>query len=376
MKRIATFVLSFSLVASPAAAQDLIDACAPGQLNIVATPSLPAGTTLPGDIENQFSFMCGQVVSTLSNVQPSIGIAFSGGAHTLGTYTTIGRRLGFLPRVSVTARFNAAFVDVPDLYGDFAPTVTDGGTVASMPTAGLPISSLQGDVVVGVFNGFSAGPMIGGVGSVDLLGSVSFIPAVQQIEDVTGLEEDVVNIGIGARIGILQQGLLIPGVSISGMYRTMGEVTFGDLDNPEPAAFSSDLSAISLRAGVSKGVAMFDLAAGLGYDIYTSDAQLNWSLDYDCSAATCGTAQTITLEPQDPVAGELQTAAWNVHANVGVSLLLLNIVGEVGYQKATDVVDADALREVNPGIPSDQVFTGEALEGGRFFASLGVRLTL
>ena len=373
MKRLATFALAFSLLASPAAAQDLIDACAPGQLTIVGMPS---GATVPSDIENQFSFLCGQVASSLSNVQPSIGIAFSGGAHTLGTYTTIGRRLGVLPRISGTARANAALVDVPDLFSDFAPTVTDGGTVGAVPTAGLPLASIQGDVVIGVFNGFSAGPMIGGVGAVDLLGSVSFIPAVQKVQDRIGLEEDIVNVGFGARVGILQQGLVVPGVSISGMYRTMGEVTFGDMTAPNPAAFTSDLSVISLRAGVSKGIAMIDLAAGAGYYIYTSDTQHDWRLEYDCSAATCGTAQTVTLEPQDPVSGELQTAAWNLHANVGMSFVILNIVGEVGYQKATDVLDAEALRDVNPGIPSDQTFTDEALEGGRFFASLGVRLTL
>lgn len=374
MKRLATFVLALSLFASPAAAQDLIDACAPGQLSITTSPALPAGVTLPGEIEDQFSFLCGQVANALSNVQPSIGIAFSGGAHTLGTYTTIGRRLGLFPRISATARVNVAMADVPDVFGGFAPSVTDGGQVSAMPTAGLPMASLQGDVVVGLFNGLSFGPMIGGVGSVDLLGSVAFIPAVQEVQDVIGLEEDIINIGVGARVGVLKQGLVMPGVSVSAMYRTMGEVTFGDLNTPDPAAFSSNLSVMSLRAGVSKGILMFDLAAGAGYDIYTSDASFNWSLDYDCTAATCGTAQTITLQPAQAVSGELQTAAWNVHGNVGLNILLLNVVAEVGYQKTTDVLSAEDLEGAT--IPSDQEFTTEALEGGRFFASFGLRLTL
>jgi hypothetical protein len=374
MKRVALFVAALYLIASPAAAQqDLLDACAPGQLVIQTNPSLPAGVNIPQGIQDQFSFLCGQVATALSNVQPSIGIAFSGGAHTLGTATTIGRRLGFMPRISVTARVNGAFAKAPNILGgDFQPAVTDGGSVGAMSTAGIPMMALQGDVVVGLFNGFSFTPLIGGLGAVDLLGSVSFIPAMSPIDSIIGLDESIINVGVGARVGILKQGLVMPGISVSAMYRTMGDVAFGNMDAPDPAAFSTDLSVISLRAGISKGVAMLDLAAGAGYDIYTSDTQFNWNLTYNCSAATCGTAQTVDLQPTEPVAGQLKTAAWNVHGNVGLNLLLLNVVGEVGYQKATEVLDAAAFQSA--GLP-DQAPTSEDLKGGRFFASLGVRLT-
>ncbi len=375
MKRLVTFVVALGLVAAPqtpaAAQQDLLSACSPANLTIVSNPSVPGG--VPSEIQDQFSFLCGQVANALSNVQPSIGIAFSGGAHTLGTATTIGRRLGLFPRVSVTARVNAAYAQAPNLLGEFDASVTEGGTVGAMPTAPLPLASLQGDVVIGLFNGVSFGPMIGGVGSLDLLGSVSFIPAVSPIDSIIGLEEDILNFGVGARIGILKQGLVMPGVSVSAMYRTMGEVTFGNLTDPDPAAFSTDLSVISLRAGVSKGLLMFDLAAGAGYDIYTSNPSFNWNLTYQCDAPTCPSPTQISLQPDAPVTGELKSAAWNVHANVGLSVLVLNLVGEVGYQKTTEILDADAFRDA--GLPS-QPPTEEDLSGGRFFASLGVRLTI
>lgn len=373
MKRLLTLVLAFAATAAPVRAQQgLLNACSPGSLTIVANPSVPGG--VPSGVQDQFRFLCGQVATTLSNVQPAVGIAFSGGAHTLGSYSTIGRRLGMLPRISVTARVNGAFARVPDvLGGDFVPTVTDGGRVVAMPTAGVPVMALQGDVVVGLFNGFSFGPTLGGVGAVDLLGSVSVVPALQPVEDAVGLTESLFSYGVGARVGILQQGLVMPGVAASFMYRSLGEVTFGDMDAPDPAAFAADLSVISLRAGVSKGFLTFDLAAGAGYDIYTSDTRFDWNLTYECPASRCGTARTVTLQPENPVGGELETAAWNVHANVGLNILLLNVVGEVGFQKATDVLDTAAFQEA--GLPQ-QAPTVEALEGGRFFASLGLRLTL
>lgn len=364
MKRLAASVFALSLLASPAAAQaDLLNACA-----AVSPVAAGAPQAALDAVEPQFQFLCGQVVNAITNVQPSVGIAFSGGAHTLGTATTIGRRLGVFPRVSVTARFNAALAELPDLLDDFQATIGANGQVPPMGTIGVPVGSLQGDVTVGLFNGISLGPAFGGFGAVDLLGSVSYVPVVEQ----AGLTEEIINAGVGARVGILKQGLIMPGISVSGMYRTMiGDVGFGSIADADPAEFTTDLSTLSLRAGISKGLLMFDFAAGAGYDLYSSNVEFDWQLD--CPASQCG--QDYTLRTDQPVQGELSTAAWNVYGNVGISLVLLNIVGELGYQKATDIVDLEALQNADLGVPG-QAPTDEDLEGGRFFASIGVRLTL
>ncbi|MFW5952292.1 MAG: hypothetical protein ACOCVZ_09270, partial [Gemmatimonadota bacterium] len=165
MKRLAASVFLLSLLAPPAAAQDdLLNACA------AVAPVAPGAPQSALDaVQPQFQFLCGQVVNAITNVQPSVGIAFSGGAHTLGTASTIGRRLGVFPRVSVTGRFNAALADVPDLLDGFQATLNENGQVPAMGTVGIPVGSLQGDVAVGLFNGLSLGPAIGGFGAIDLL---------------------------------------------------------------------------------------------------------------------------------------------------------------------------------------------------------------
>lgn len=363
MRRFCMSVLAVSLLATPAMAQeDLLASCA--TIQPTATPSPQGG--VPDDVTSQFRFLCGQVVNTLANVQPTVGIALSGGAHTLGTATTIGRRLGVFPRVSVTLRGNAAIADVPDLLDGYAPSFDGNGELSAMGTQGVPVWALQGDVTIGLFNGLALGPTLGGLGAIDLLGSVSYVPTV---DDVGGIDE-IINAGVGARIGIIRQGLIVPGISVSGMYRTMlDDVSFGAIDEGDPAEFSSNLSAYSFRVGLSKGILMFDLAAGAGYDIYTSDVAFDWELD--CPASECG--QDVTLGTQNGVSGELSAAAWNVYGNVGLSLLLVNVVGEVGYQKATSIVDAAAFAEA--GLPA-RAPTTEDLEGGRIFASLGIRLTI
>jgi hypothetical protein len=361
MKRLTACVFALSILASPALAQgSLLSSC--GDIQLSYSP--PTAEVTNGELELQSRFLCGLAVTALTNVQPVLGIAFSGGNPVLGTASTLGRRLGAIPRISVTARVNGAFAEGPDLLDGFQGQVDPGSNeLPAMGTNSIPVASLQGDVVVGLFNGLSFGPAAGGLGAVDLLGSVSFIPSAEG----AGLDEDVVNWGLGARIGILKQGLVMPGISVSGMYRNMSEVSFGTIADGDPAEFASDLRTLSLRANVSKGILLLDLAAGAGYDIYTSDVTLDWVLT--CAAGDCGVTE-VTVRPQAPVTGELQTAAWNVHGNVGLSLLVLNIVGELGYQKAAEVITAADLRDIGGRAP-----TSDDLAGGRLFGSIGVRLS-
>jgi hypothetical protein len=356
--------LALAVAAPAASAQDaLLRSCA--QVQAVS----PHGA-VPAEVNEQFRFLCGQVVHAMSAIQPTVGVAFSGGAHTLGTATTIGRRFGMFPRVSATARVNAALADAPDLLDGYVPRFGEEGDLRAMGTIGVPVLALQGDVVVGVYNGLRVAPMIAGLGAVDLLGSVSFVPAVSAI----GMDDPIVNVGVGARVGILRQGLLLPGISVSGMYRTMlGDVALGDLGSDpatgDPAELTAQLSTWSFRGGVSKGILILDLAAGVGYDIYRSDIHFDWRLH--CPADRCGEEMVLTTD--GGIQGPLRTGAWMAYGNVGMNFLLLRVVGEVGYQRPVDIVDSARFR--GAGLP-DRPPTVDDLDGGRFFLGLGIRLTL
>ena len=382
MRRNTLFAIALvGLCAAPAQAQDavtLVEDCnainTPGGPQIEVRNRNPSPAADPfveeaiESIEDDVRFLCNTVATTLSNIQPAIGIGFSGGNPTLGMGGTLGTRFGFVPRFAVTARVNAVLTEVPDLQEMSAQLNATNPSLDSVPTTRMPLGAIQGDLAIGVFNGITLVPMLGGLGSIDLLGSVSFIP---MIEDA-GLEDAIVSWGVGARVGILKGGLVAPGLSVSGMYRRIGEASFGDIEaeDPDPGEFAMDLSTLSLRAALSKGIAMFDFAVGAGYDKYTSDPSFNFALN--CRTAECTAAadpansdEGITVRMEERIGGEVETAAWNVFGNFGMSLLLLNLVGEIGYQKATDVLDSD-----------DVQVTEEELSGGRIFGSLGLRLTL
>lgn len=372
------FVSTGALVlalALPAAGQDdLLSTCnglQPGDIEV--QNANPAAGPLVDEARNQaidqVRFLCSQVGMTLSNVQPTVGIAFSGGNPVLGTAGTIGTRFGFVPRFSITARANAALADLPDIFDDYAARIDPSQQeLPPVETARIPLGSIQGDLAIGVFNGFPLGPALGGLGAIDLLGSIAFIPVIEE----AGIEEAIINWGAGARIGILDGGLATPAVSVSGMYRKMDEVTFGDLDEGDPGRFSTDLSVLSLRAAVSKGIAVVDFTVGAGYDRYTSDPAFNFALECEtteCQAAALDPTRPLVMTMAQDITGELETAAWNVFGNVGFDLSLLNVVAEVGYQQATDVIESDDIEGGRP-------LTEDEIGGGNLFGSLGLRVTI
>ena len=133
---------------------------------------------------------------------------------------------------------------------------------------------------------------------------------------------------------------------------------------------------LSLRAALSKGILAFDFTVGAGYDRYTSDPSFNFLLE--CQTTECvlaggpgGVSMVAdtdgTTAGLQPIAGELETAAWNVFGNIAFDLFVANLVAEVGYQKATDVIEADDLQ-------SGRRLTEEELSGGKLFGSVGLRI--
>src|SRR5690606_1943946 len=72
----------------------------------------------------------------------------------------------------------------------------------------------------------------------------------------------------GLRLGILRESFTAPGVSLSGMYRQVGGVEYGDPEfSQEDAYFKiDDMEVWSARAAVSKRLLALGLTAGAGYD--------------------------------------------------------------------------------------------------------------
>ncbi|HSJ12929.1 MAG TPA: hypothetical protein VK939_00855 [Longimicrobiales bacterium] len=276
---------------------------------------------------------CGRVAEGIQVVQPRVGIALSGGNPVPGTASTMGMRLGAMPRISLALRATAARVQT----GGIERTADDDQMTFAVP-------SINVDASVGLFSGLTLAPTIGGFGALDLLGSLGILP----LPDGEGFSGSPSSWAAGARVGILRESFTAPGVSVSGMYRRLGDVEYGDPELQERDAYflMDDLSGWTLRGAVSKRLLGLGLTAGAGYDRYSSGVRL-----------------VVRDAPFELATDNLETGRTTFFGNASLTMLILHLVGEVGWQSGGDP-DGSA------DIPTEQ------LDKSALYGSIALRLTL
>ena len=277
--------------------------------------------------------ICDAALDGTRAFHPVAGLLVSGGNPVLGTANT----LAGLGSFSLTARVNAADVTLPDPSYDGV-----AGEVPSSEELYAPVPLLEG--AAGLFQGLPSGLL-----SIDLLASAQLLPT-DQVENLS-VDEDARRIGdvalgfgYGVRVGILRDDGPLPAVSLSAMRRHVPRLAYGDLEGGDEFHYGLDLRATNLRLVASKQLAAFQLAAGLGWDRYTGDADVR-----------------LRETPDIPIEIELEESRTLAFVNAGVDLAAVSIVGEVGYQGGRD-------QELST------VFEDYDTTSGKLFAGLGLRL--
>jgi len=279
---------------------------------------------------------CARLAEAAEVTQARVGLGFTGGNPVPGTGSTLGRRIRRVPRVSVAARITGVDTDLPPI-----------SSIGSSNEVGFFLPTFNVDAAVGILNGMSLAPTVGGFGSADLLLSYgrSSLPG----DD--GFEDSPSSWGVGARVGILRESFVVPGVSVSAMYRRIGDIDFGDRALERRDAFFglSDNSVLSLRGTVGKRLLMLGATAGVGYDKYKSDVE-------------------IVLENPDDgdvysLNERVKTDRTTLFGNLSWSMLILHISGEVGWQSGGDA------------LPTPTNFESQS-EKGTWYGSLAVRLSI
>lgn len=322
---------------------------------------------------------CLQAAQAVVSAQPQLGILLAGGNPTLGTASTSGGfRLGLFPKATLTGRLGVVFVDLPDLLAD---QVAGGGAGATViRTLGVPAPALSATTTVGVFDGWNLAPLVGGIGSVDVIANATYLPF--DAFSTRGFSERARDLawGGGLRVGVLRESFFLPGISVSGMYRRLGNVGFGDLceagivaESTEPqngytlrrgqcvgngdfGQFSFDLSNWSARAAISKRLLAIGAVAGIGYDEYHSN------LDYGFRGASLAGVATPTFRATDL---ELSSQTLSGFVNGVFALPFISFVLEGGYMQGVEAIRS--FENLNSEFDPSQ---------GTLFGSVGVRLSL
>jgi hypothetical protein len=285
-------------------------------LGVVAAP-LAAQNECAG-VATQAQTICNRAVDAYKTFQPLGGIAISGGNPELGT----ARGLGGPGHLFVSARVNAVKADLPN------PDTTQGRI-----SGGLPAPVVEGGV--GLLRGVG-----GGLLSVDALVSATLLPAnldkLSVDSNATRIGGMALGVGYGARVGVMNGFFPIPAVSVSVMRRSLPRVQVGDLSKGDNYQFDTDLQATNIRVAASLRFLLLDVAAGFGFDHYSSTGHIA----YCSSPQPLCAKQTVTV----PVTNNRQV----VFADAGLNLMVLKLVGEIGYQTGKDQKLSTTYRDFDP----------------------------
>jgi hypothetical protein len=281
---------------------------------------------------------CQKALDLFHYINPQFGTLMAGGNATLGQ----GGPLGGPGRFAVTVRVNGSDQVALRLLED-VEFETGAPRRSRVPTESQVGAFPAVDLALGLYRGYPVGSYR--VGGVDALMNVFYIPgSVTDMlsEDGSGLTmqfpEGGLKLGVGVRVGLLEEGRYWPGVSVSYLQRGLPTVNLFLVDEPYDD-FGNALQAdtVSLRdfsvgTGAWRLVAgkrllrIFNVAVGVGRDSYDTSGQL---------------AYAVTTETRQRSRGSFafgqNTARTTMFADVSLNLFLFRLVGEVGRVSGGDV---------------------------------------
>jgi hypothetical protein len=179
-----------------------------------------------------------------------------------------------------------------------------------------------------------------------------YIPEFDQSNVALELPDGGLEIGYGARVGLLQESLIIPGVSVTWLKRDLpkanlsGSTTAAAGLEADLEVNDLDVSTTAWRVVASKSLVMFGLAIGAGQDTYKSSANI-----VGRSALAEGTASV-----------EQELKRTNYFADLSMNLMVLKIIGEVG------MVQGGTVETFNQ-------WDGKQAADKRMYGSVGARLS-
>jgi hypothetical protein len=309
------------LVVMAAGVAILIGAQAQAQGGGLPNPVCPAGTNIPTRVAQD---ACQQAYDVYQFMSPQLGAALVGGNATLGQAST----LGGLGHFSLGVRGNAFKGDLPDVES-FSQRSTGAAPAVTLPTNSQFVGLPAADLAIGIFGGLPLA--LTSVGGVDLLLSATYVPTIDH-DNVKITPKRNLQLGYGARIGLLSESIIVPGVSLTYLKRDLpttsivGAATYTSAaTGPTSATFSiTDLkvNTSSWRLVASKSLIILGLAAGVGQDKYDNSSTV--------AATVQGTLPVPFTQNVSVPATKQSLTRTNYFFDASMNLLLLKLTAEVG----------------------------------------------
>lgn len=303
---------------------------------------------------------CVKAIDLFRYLAPQLGTAIAGGNAILGSSGTLG---GF-GHVSFGLRVNAVAGDLPRVSD--VPLSLSGAQSTSFTTKSQLIPLPAAELAFGVFAGLPLG--LTNVGGLDLLVSAAYLPEFDANQVSVRVPGGSLQLGFGARLGLIQESLLLPGVSVSVLRRDLPTVSvvgktaavLASSGEDSVAVTGFDVNTTSWRLTAGKSFMMFGIAVGGGQDRYTYNADVT------------ATVHPTVGDPVTHAVTSIQNAQLDGHdlrrltrtsyfADLSLNLPFFRLVGEIGQVSGGD-------------IPTFNTFGGKAADKSRIYGSLGARI--
>ncbi len=281
---------------------------------------------------------CRKATDLWQYMMPQLGTSLVGGSHTLGMGTTLG---GF-PHFAVAVRANAIRGDLPDV-GNLNVSVV-GEQSSNIATSEQFVGLPGVDFAVGLFKGFPLG--VTRVGGIDAIGSVTYVPEIDSDGTSITPTDGSLKFGFGARVGLLEQSLIVPGVSFSYLVRDLPTLDLeASAQNAEFFITDFSVKTKSWRVAAQKNLLLFQLGAGFGQDTYESSALIGGTVGVNGFSSTA--AQDLTRT--------------TYYGSLGFNLLVAKIIAEVGQVSGGEVTTFNTF--------------DQAADKSRLYGTVGIRIS-
>jgi hypothetical protein len=308
----------------------------------------PSGTANPFPDQTRASQdACQKAIDLFHYMAPQLGVSITGGNATLGQ----GGTLGGLGHFSVGLRVNAVAGSLPQVQ-EVAPSV-QGAVSTQYETEDQIIGLPTADLAIGLFKGIPL-PLTN-VGGVDLLVSAAYLPEFDGEGVSIRVPSGSLKLGFGARVGVLQESLLVPGVSFTYLRRDLPTTNIVATTGGD-SLYVNDLSlkTNAWRVVASKHLLFLGVAVGAGQDRYESSADIEASV-----APRVGLTTTrFRAAPTSPIVQELTRT--NIFADLTLNLLIFKLTGEIGQVSGGE-------------ISTFNTFSGKQAADSRVYGSIGAR---
>ena len=338
MRKFVSVVLASAVLAAPVAAQQANpDAqCPPGTTDSFGIP----------DEDRATQDACQKAIDLFRYMAPQLGTALAGGAPTLGQ----GGPAGGLGHFSIGVRVNAVMGKLPQVQD--VPLSVQGAERDTYPLENQIIPLPTADLALGLFGGIPLG--ITSVGGVDLLVSASYLPEFEADNIKVEVDGSSIKFGFGARVGLLEESLLVPGVSVSFLRRDLPKIHMTARAQSDSLQVRDlDIQTTSWRVMASKSFFMFGAAAGFGKDRYESSTTISARV----AARTVPPTPAVTAGPIDI---EQSVSRTTMFFDLSMNLPFFKIVGEIGQVSGGD-------------IETYNQFDGSKADDSRTYGSIGLR---